>query len=338
MSNNKKVFEKLVSKTKVYLIIIAILLIIICVLNSGYIMPSIIAFVAIALYSYWANTKRRVEISKHIQDLTLTVDEAAKNTLLNSPFPLVIVETDGSIIWESAKFVTEFDDFDIKEYLGNLVKEIKVEIQNNKESQKDKSIERRVKINNKEYNIVGEFVKSKQNERKKQVEYMMMLYFVDETEKNEITRKYEDSKLCVGILMVDNYEEVMQRVSNEIKPQITAEIEKRIYEWVKPTNGIVVKPDRDTFIYIFEQKYLDQIQKSKFDILDNVKEINIEGLIQITLSIAISNEGNSNYEKYKSASAAMDIVLGRGGDQAVVRRNGKYVFFRWKSSRNRKKD
>lgn len=327
MSNNKKVFEKLVSKTKVYLIIIAILLIIICVLNSEYIMPSIIAFVAIALYSYWANTKRRVEISKHIQDLTLTVDEAAKNTLLNSPFPLVIVETDGSIIWESAKFVTEFDDFDIKEYLGNLVKEIKVEIQNNKESQKDKSIERRVKINNKEYNIVGEFVKSKQNERKKQVEYMMMLYFVDETEKNEITRKYEDSKLCVGILMVDNYEEVMQRVSNEIKPQITAEIEKRIYEWVKPTNGIVVKPDRDTFIYIFEQKYLDQIQKSKFDILDNVKEINIEGLIQITLSIAISNEGNSNYEKYKSASAAMDIVLGRGGDQAVVRRNGKYVFF-----------
>ena len=327
MSNNKKMFEKLVSKTKVYLIIIAILLVIICVLNSGYIIPSIIAFVAIALYSYWANTKRKVEISKHIQDLTLTVDEAAKNTLLNSPFPLVIVETDGSIIWESAKFVTEFDDFDIKEYLGNLVKEIKLEIQNNKDNKKEKSIERQVKINNKEYNIVGEFVKSKQNERKKQVEYMMMLYFVDETEKNEITRKYEDSKICVGILMVDNYEEVMQRVSNEIKPQITAEIEKKIYEWVKPTNGIVVKPDRDTFIYIFEQKYLDQIQKSKFDILDNVKEINIEGLIQITLSIAISNEGNSNYEKYKSASAAMDIVLGRGGDQAVVRRNGKYVFF-----------
>ncbi len=327
MSNNKKMFEKLVSKTKVYLIIIAILLVIICVLNSGYIIPSIIAFVAIALYSYWANTKRKVEISKHIQDLTLTVDEAAKNTLLNSPFPLVIVETDGSIIWESAKFVTEFDDFDIKEYLGNLVKEIKVEIQNNKDNKKEKSIERQVKINNKDYNIVGEFVKSKQNERKKQVEYMMMLYFVDETEKNEITRKYEDSKICVGILMVDNYEEVMQRVSNEIKPQITAEIEKKIYEWVKPTNGIVVKPDRDTFIYIFEQKYLDQIQKSKFDILDNVKEINIEGLIQITLSIAISNEGNSNYEKYKSASAAMDIVLGRGGDQAVVRRNGKYVFF-----------
>ena len=104
MSNNKKMFEKLVSKTKVYLIIIAILLVIICVLNSGYIIPSIIAFVAIALYSYWANTKRKVEISKHIQDLTLTVDEAAKNTLLNSPFPLVVLETNGNIIWKSSKF------------------------------------------------------------------------------------------------------------------------------------------------------------------------------------------------------------------------------------------
>lgn len=326
MSNNKKMFDKFVSKTKVYLIIIAILLFIISILNSKYITPSILGFIAIALYSYWANTKRKVEISKHIQDLTLTVDETAKNTLLNSPFPLVIVETDGSIIWESTKFVTEFQEFDIKEYLEKLVKEIKIEIQN-KEDKKDKTIDRQVRINNKEYNIVGEFVKSKQNERKKQVDYMMMLYFVDETEKNEINRQFENSKICVGILMVDNYEEVMQRVSNEIKPQITAEIEKKVYEWVKPTNGIVVKQDRDTFIYIFEQKYLEQIQKSKFDILDNVKEINIEGLIQITLSIAISNEGNSNYEKYKSAFAAMDIVLGRGGDQAVVRRNGKYVFF-----------
>lgn len=326
MSNNRKIFEKLVSKTKVYLIIIAILLVIICILNTNYTIPSIIVFILISLYSYWANTKRKMEISKHIQDLTLTVDEAAKNTLINSPFPLVIIETDGTIIWESAKFVTEFEDFDIKNYLNELVKEIKQEIQN-REEQKDKSIERKVVICNKEYNVVGEFVKSKQNERKNKTEYMMMLYFIDETENNKITRQFEDSKICVGIIMVDNYEEVMQRISNEIKPQITAEIDKKIYEWAMPTNGIIVKSDRDTFIYIFEQKYLDEIQKSKFDILDNVKEINIEGIIQITLSIAISNEGNSNYEKYKSASAAMDIVLGRGGDQAVVRRNGKYIFF-----------
>ena len=326
MSNNRKIFEKLVSKTKAYLIIIAILLVIICILNTNYTIPSIIVFILISLYSYWANTKRKMEISKHIQDLTLTVDEAAKNTLINSPFPLVIIETDGTIIWESAKFVTEFEDFDIKNYLNELVKEIKQEIQN-REEQKDKSIERKVVICNKEYNVVGEFVKSKQNERKNKTEYMMMLYFIDETENNKITRQFEDSKICVGIIMVDNYEEVMQRISNEIKPQITAEIDKKIYEWAMPTNGIIVKSDRDTFIYIFEQKYLDEIQKSKFDILDNVKEINIEGIIQITLSIAISNEGNSNYEKYKSASAAMDIVLGRGGDQAVVRRNGKYIFF-----------
>ena len=108
---------------------------------------------------------------------------------------------------------------------------------------------------------------------------------------------------------------------------ITAEIEKSIYEWANQAEGIMVKSDRDRFVYLFEQKYLEKVKESKFNILDTIKEINTEGRIQLTLSIAISNEGETDKEKYQFALNTMDIVLGRGGDQAAIRENGKYQFF-----------
>lgn len=108
---------------------------------------------------------------------------------------------------------------------------------------------------------------------------------------------------------------------------IIAEIEKSIYEWANQAEGIMVKSDRDRFVYLFEQKYLEKIKENKFNILDTIKDINTEGRAQLTLSIAISNEGETDKEKYQFALNTMDIVLGRGGDQAAIRENGKYQFF-----------
>ena len=156
---------------------------------------------------------------------------------------------------------------------------------------------------------------------------MMILYFIDETEKYELEQENENEKTCVGIIMIDNYEEVMQRIDTEQKAQVMAKVERIIYDWVNETNGILVKSDRDTYVYIFEQRYLDKIIENKFTILDSIKDIVRRDKIQLTLSIAISNEGETDREVYKSASAAMDVILGRGGDQAVVRQDGKYQFF-----------
>lgn len=325
-TNNRQAFDKLISKTKIYLVIIAVLLVALCIYDTRLIVPSLILYVIIVAYSLWANNKRKAEISKHVQDLTFSVDSTARKTLINSPFPLVIVETDGNIIWKSEKFVSEFANIDIGNYLEEIILDIKEDIENAKDD-KNRSIAKQIKIENSHYRVVGEYVKSKSNERKRENKYMAILYFIDITKQLEIIQEYNDSKLCLGIVMVDNYEEIMQRISNEARPQILAEIEKNIYEWAAETGGLAVKADRDRFVYLFQQKYLEQIEDSKFDILDKVKEISIEGKLQLTLSIAISNEGNSYYDKYKSAEAAMDIALGRGGDQAVIRKNGKYEFF-----------
>ena len=326
MSNSKKVLENLVSRTKIYLVIIFILLIVICIYNPTFIIPSIIIYIAILGYSYLTNNKRKSEISEHLQDLTFTVDSAAKNTLINSPLPLIILETDGNVIWKSSKFVTEFANVDINNYIDDLTIAMKQEVAQD-ENKKTKTIEKQIKIGKKTYRILGEFVRIKNAGRKKSKEYMAIIYFLDESAKMDLQKEYENSQICVGIINVDNYEETMQRVESERKPEVIAKIERSIYEWTNETNGIVIKLERDTYIYVFEYRYLDKIKENKFSILDTIKDVANEENLQLTLSIAISTEGENEKEKYKSALATIDIVLGRGGDQAAIRENGKYQFF-----------
>lgn len=323
MLNNNRFLEKITSRTKIYLAIIAFLLIIICINKPVFIVPGIILFILIIIYSYWTNSKRNAELSRQIQNLTMTMDGTAKKSLINSPFPLIIIETTGNIIWKSSKFVYEFANIDINNYLIDILEEIKEDIEA-QQDKKQKTITKKVQIGNKIYSVLGEYIRSKQNDKS---EYITILYFLDITKIMKEKKKYEDSRTCVGILTVDNYEEIIQRIEVENRPQVIAEIEKVIYDWAASTGGIVVKNDRNTFVYVFEYKYLKEIKDNKFDILDQIKEINVEAGIQLTLSIAISIDGDTNYDKYKTALESMDIVLGRGGDQAVVKENGKYTFF-----------
>ena len=329
-NTNRKIFDKLVSKTKIYLVIIAILLIALCIYEVRFITPAVIGYALIIMYACWTNNKRKAELSEHIKDLTLTVDTAAKSTLINSPFPLVIIETDGNIIWKSSKFIHEFANIDINNYLNNIVKEIKLELENGSNEDKKELqdlILKQVKIGSKTYKVVGEYVESKEKQKNDNKEYMTTLYFIDETKNILLEQKYNNSKLCVGIIMIDNYEEIMQRLSDEDKPILTAQIERNLYDWAATFEGLIIKSERDTFILLLQQKYLKQLEEDKFNILDKIKEIEIPGKVQSTLSIAIATEESSNYEKYKTAQSIIDIALGRGGDQAILRKDGKYIFF-----------
>ena len=128
MPKKDKSFINLVSRTKIYLVIIAILLIMLCVNDGTFIVPSLVIYALIVMYSLWTNSKGIDAISKHIQDVTVNVDSTIKNSLVNSPFPLIIMETDGNIIWKSSKFVSEFANTDILNVIKSLAKEIKLDI------------------------------------------------------------------------------------------------------------------------------------------------------------------------------------------------------------------
>ena len=330
-NNNSKNWDSLISRTKIYLIIIALLLVVICILNFRLILPSIIVYALIIWYTMWTNKKRKAELSEQLKDLTLNVNTTAKTTLINSPFPLAIVETNGNVIWKSEKFVTEFENLDINmnEYLSEIVRSIKLTIENSDEGKQEKvrgTIDTNIKIENKMYKVLGSYVKSHKMHQKEQ-EYTTILYFIDETYLRKLEQEQKDSDICIGIIMIDNYEEISQRISSEIKPQLIAKMEKYIYDWAAKYNSLIVKSDRDTFFCIMEQKYLKVAEADKFNILDEVKDIDVPDITQPTLSIGFSDDGDNNAEKAESARTVIDIALGRGGDQAIVKMDGRYQFF-----------
>ena len=323
-NSNGKILDKLTRKSWPYLIVIAIILAILCVYDLRWLVPSIALLATLILNSYISQTKKRDEIVNHIESITSDVNSVSKSNLINSPIPLVLMKTDGHIIWRSRTFTEEFQNVNMNNYLTPIVKEIKLDLE---KDEKLKEVTKQITIGNKIYKLRGGVSRSKKRDKRKQSEYIITLYFIDDTKYNELFDIYNNSKTCIGMIMIDNYDDIMQTALPEQRLELFGKIEREILDWAKETGGLIVKTERDSFIYIFEQKYLSDIEKSKFSILDKVKALDIEYKVQVTLSISIANEGKTNYEKYKSALAGMDIVLGRGGDQALVKKNGKYKFY-----------
>lgn len=331
---SKKNKEKKVKlKFNIYLFIIILLCIFLCIYNAKLILPSIILCVILMIYTIWINDKKRVEIVNHIQEIATDVNVATRNNLINSPIPLLLIETDGTIIWKSKSFIDNFKEVDVVTSLNPIIKEIKLNIEKENDVNKQQDIDKN-KYVTKQFNIEDKFYKiycgisrSKKKDKRKQREYQLTMYFIDDTKYNDLFDRYNNSKSCVGIAMIDNYEEIMQRAMPEERTELVANVEKAILDWAKETGGLIVKSERDRFIYFFEQKYLSGIEKEKVNILDKVKSISENSNVRVTLSVAISNEGENNLDKYKSALGGIELVLGRGGDQAVIRKDGKYKFY-----------
>ena len=193
------------------------------------------------MYAYWTNSKGKEELTEHIKNLTFSLDKVAKISLVNSPFPLVIAETNGNLVFRNAKFNEEFANIDINNYLKEILKDVKAEIENNEEKEK---IVDHIKIGKKTYKIYGEYLQLKN-------EYVITIYFMDETKLVNLEKEIDDIDSYIGLIMVDNYDEIMQRIQDDEKPQIIAKIEKKIYDWVSEFNGLVLKSERDTFVAIF---------------------------------------------------------------------------------------
>lgn len=317
--------EHFASKTKIYLLIIAILLVILCIFEIKLIPIAIFTYTLVIIYTVWVSKERKSELSEILQDLTLEVNQTAKTTLINSPFPLAIIETSGNIIWKSKQFVSEFEDIKENNSLNDIINKVKSEIENT-ENQEKGSVNFQTIIKNKDYRIVGSYIKSKKA-HKQESNYTTILYFINETHMKELERKVEDNNVCIGMIMIDNYEELNQRVLLEDKTILMANIEKNVYDWASKYNALILKSERDTFHCIIEYNQLKKVMEEKVSILDEIKKIEVSDLMQITLTIAFSVEGETYLEKTESAKATLEMALGRGGDQAIVKIDGKYEFF-----------
>ena len=328
MSNNNENFiNRITLKNVMYVFIIMIFCVILCIYDLRWIIPSIIITVILLSYTIWDASKKKVEIISKIEEVSTDMSSASKENLVNSPIPMILVETDGRIVWRSRTFVEEFQNVDMSTYLTQIIKEIKLDLDKS-ENAENKFISKQFNVDKKIYRIKGSVVKKKRKDKRKKVqEYMLNLYFIDETKYNELFDKYNNSRTCVGMAIIDNYDDIIKTALPEEKIELLANIEKELISWISDNGGLMIKTERDSFVFIFEQQYLKEFEKDKFSILDKVKEIKASNETRITLSLSISNEGNNDYERYRSAIQGMDVVLGRGGDQAIVKKEGHVKFY-----------
>ena len=323
--DSKKILSRLIPQVSVHIWIILLLTAVIAVLDWRVAIPCFVLFAYLAWHNFRTNYRRKVEISDFIENLNLNIDTATKDTLLNFPMPLVIAELDGSIIWYNASFRDISEQTDTFENtVRNVVDEIRSELQANNTEQKFMPISRQIYMNERHYNVLCSIARRDQQDASGS---MLILYFIDTTELVRLKQTYADEKIVAGIFVIDNYDDLMQSMEDPVKPQMLAEIDKRVVQWMSFTNGIIKKYERDKYLFIFEQKYMKELEEKKFDILDIVKEINIGNKIPVTLSLGFGLNGGTLSENLNYAAASIDLALGRGGDQVVLKNGENFSFF-----------
>lgn len=155
----------------------------------------------------------------------------------------------------------------------------------------------------------------------------MLVTFIDKTYESSLKESLEDSRVAIGILFIDNYEETLQGLDEMQKAEVTSALTKEIRSWARENKGVLARLDKDKYAIFIEKKYIEKMEKESFDILERVRNLTKITKLPITVSLGISYSEETLEDRYNAGSSALDIALGRGGDQAVVKKDKKYDFF-----------
>ena len=328
---NKSAFKVNMPEINAYIVVIGILSLILMYYNIYIGMLVFLAFIYIVFHNWKIRDIRSKEWNKYIQDLALDIDEVNKKAILNLPIPLCILEFDGSITWYNTKFHEMNEEEDT---LGMNIESLVKNIDLRKVLNENKEMYTNINYKDREYTIVYNVIKSEQEEKSK---YLMMLYWLDKTDYLELENKYNNEKNVIALIQVDAYEEVLQSAPEERRPLINVDIDKTLAYLESTCNGALKKTSNDKYILILNNQELQKLEADKFSILDTIREINQENNLPVTISIGIGIDGKTINENIKLANGALDLALGRGGDQAVIKTKDKSVFYGGKSKAVEKK-
>ncbi len=153
------------------------------------------------------------------------------------------------------------------------------------------------------------------------------LYLFDTTEINRYIRENQEQRMAVGLVYIDNYDEALENTEEVRTSLLVALIERKINKYFNTYDGIVRKLEKDRFFVVMQEKALNQIRENKFDLLQDIKTVNIGNEMAITLSISIGSGGTSYMDCMEYARSAMDLALARGGDQAVVKTKDQITYY-----------
>ncbi len=312
----------ILSDTIIQLAIMFLLLVILAFYQPIVSVLGFLVFGYLIFYNIKNISRERREFIKYIEGLTDEFESATKHAIFNMPFPLVMLDEDGKITWYNTSFLNMLDEEELlNNNISNFIPEIIVSDIN--EEKDIGPID--VKAQGKNYMVYPNFIDTSKTESVNNK--ILMLYWVENTDFMDLRQKYEDEKLVSIIAYVDNYDDVKANTSEINRPFLLAEIDKNINSYFSDYGGIIRKYENDKYFIIIEKSAFKTIEEKKFDILDQMRELDLGNTIPITLSIGVGVESKDPADSYRRSSGAIDVALGRGGDQAVVQFENQLSFY-----------
>lgn len=309
-------------------IICTVILLIAAVLNivygNNYI--SVIEFVAaFVIIGYIVNESRirSKDMAEFINMISGQTGSMANEVISHFPKPMMILSIDGKVVWYNEKALEVFDTNDLYDV---SIPEIIPELKWNEILKTTDAFNMNIEHANRYYTLYGTILVRKDENSGKEM-YSVLMYLDDKTDEVILGKTYENEKVDIAIVAIDNFDDVFQAMDDNKSQETLSKINSAISKWVSESNGVMKKIGSDRYVIFFEHQYLDKYIKNKFDLLEKVRSIGDEIKEPVSVSIGIG-VGDHLAENETFARNAVEMVWGRGGDQVAVKTaDGQYKFY-----------
>ena len=329
---NRKLNQLLQPSFRLYFLF----LILFAILSAAFSLPlaglELAIVVGLGVYARESGRRRRKELNKYLDNYTGTVDTATKDTMVNSPLPMVLFRPESDdIIWTNDRFLQltgqkeHLYDTKLSALLPGFDARWLIEGKN--ECPED------VEFNGRRFLVFGHLVRT----GGRTGGFLATTYWVDVTELANTRDRYEASRPVAAVLLIDNYEDLMKNLTENERSNLLAEIDARLDAWVAGTGGLLRRYQRERYLFLFEEQYLTQFVENKFDVLDTIHQVVNPSGINASLSIGIGKDADSFRELLSFANLSIDMALSRGGDQAVIRNQFTFEFYGGRSKETEKR-
>ena len=292
--------------------------------------PFTLCYLVIAVWIYFYRRKRMLN---GLVEFSAEYAWIQKQFLGEMALPYALTDEDGRLLWANQAFQSVLDEVrGSKKNLISLFPEItKTDLATDNET---RTVHTSFGQHKFRLDIRPIFVSSSEEEENEAVvgrQKMLAIYLFDETEILHYRQLINDEKMVAGLIYLDNYEEALESVEEVRRSLLTALIDRKINKYIGSMDGVVKKMEKDKYFFVIKQKHMEQLQEERFSILEDVKAVNIGNEMAVTLSIGIGMSGDTYSQNYDYARTAIDMALGRGGDQAVLKEGSRIQYYGGKS-------
>ena len=299
---------------------------------SGFIVIYILGCVFIWLYIKPIITRELIQFSSNYS-------QVQHHLMYELSVPYCLVDINGKVMWMNKLMLEKTGK---KKDFRKNISDIFPEITSNVFPENEQSKEIRIAYEERDYCIemkridINDLTRGTDIIDNNESGSFYAMYMFDETDINMYIQKLKDERFVVGLVYIDNYEEALDSIDDVRRSLFIGLIDKRVNKYFASGASIVRKLEKDKYLIVFTHKFLEKLMNDKFSLLEEIKNVKIGNEMTITLSMGIGT-GESDYAKnYEVAKAAMDLALGRGGDQAVVKENDKISYYGGKSQQMEK--